>query len=245
MSSVMKAAALDGLGAEVGEELGDGISSWPQACRRGEETVGAVALFSLEVEMLIPFTDGFDCGGPFVVVSLLVLGMVEEVAVVGSADVRRLTEVFCRDGVSASWPTRLLFESLFAVSAGGSLILGPELGDPNAGEWYRLRRALPAPRHLYVPFGFLDNVFVGVFSVFVAMEGMADGEVAGNSGPTVGEFARDGLFEKRNGCSGSSGIGGMSDPSLGKEPDVKGHAYHQRYQYCPEAWILGQRSRPD
>ena len=60
MSSVMNAAALDGLGAEVGEELGDGRSSWPQACRRGEETAGVVGLFTLEVEVFIPFTGGFD-----------------------------------------------------------------------------------------------------------------------------------------------------------------------------------------
>ena len=31
ISSVMKAAALEGLGADVGEELGDGKSSCPQA----------------------------------------------------------------------------------------------------------------------------------------------------------------------------------------------------------------------
>jgi hypothetical protein len=90
MSSVIKAAALDGLGAEVGEELGDGISSWPQACRRGEETAGVVALFSLEAEVFIPFTDGFDCGDPFVVVSFtlgaLVSEVVEGLAAVGSED---------------------------------------------------------------------------------------------------------------------------------------------------------------
>ena len=62
MSSVMKVAALVGFGAEVGEELGEGISSWPQACRRGEETAGVVALFSLVVEMLIPFTGGLQLG---------------------------------------------------------------------------------------------------------------------------------------------------------------------------------------
>jgi len=85
ISSVMKAAALDGLGAEVGEELGDGRSSWPQACRRGEETAGVVGLFSLEVEVFIPFTGGFGCGGPFVAASftLVVLGFA---AVVGSAE---------------------------------------------------------------------------------------------------------------------------------------------------------------
>jgi len=60
MSSVMNAAALDVLGADVGEELGDGRSSWPQACRRGEETAGVVGLFSLEAEVFIPFTGGFD-----------------------------------------------------------------------------------------------------------------------------------------------------------------------------------------
>jgi hypothetical protein len=90
MSSVMKAAALDGLGAEVGEELGDGRSSWPQACRRGEETAGVVGLFSLEVEVFIPFTGGFDCGGPFAAVSFTlgapVLAVVEGPAVVGSAE---------------------------------------------------------------------------------------------------------------------------------------------------------------
>lgn len=60
INSVMKAAALEGLGADVGEEFGDGKSSCPQACRRGEETTGAVPLFSLEV--LIPFNWGFDWG---------------------------------------------------------------------------------------------------------------------------------------------------------------------------------------
>jgi len=85
MSSVMKAAALDGLGAEEGEELGDGRSSWPQACRRGEETAGVVGLFSLEVEVFIPFTGSFGCGGPFVAASftLVALGFA---AVVGSAE---------------------------------------------------------------------------------------------------------------------------------------------------------------
>ena len=86
MSSVMKVAALVGFGAEVGEELGDGISSWPQACRRGEEMAGVVALFSLVVEMLIPFTGGFDCGAPFVAVSFTSGALVEGPAVVGSAD---------------------------------------------------------------------------------------------------------------------------------------------------------------
>jgi len=89
MSSVMKVAALDGLEAEVGEELGDGRSSWPHACRRGEETAGAVALFNLEV-VFIPFTGCFDCGGPFSAVSFTlgapVLEVVEGPATVGSAD---------------------------------------------------------------------------------------------------------------------------------------------------------------
>ena len=86
MSSVMKAAALDCLGAEVGEELVDGISSWPQAWRRGEEMTGVVALFSLEVEALIPFTGSFDCGTPFGVVSFTPGTLVEGPAVVGSVD---------------------------------------------------------------------------------------------------------------------------------------------------------------
>lgn len=90
MSSVIKTAALDGLGAEVGEELGDGMSSCPQACRRGEDTVGVFGLFNLGAEVFIPFTGNFDCGGPFVPLSFifgaLVLEAVEEPAVVGSAD---------------------------------------------------------------------------------------------------------------------------------------------------------------
>lgn len=80
ISSVMKAAALDGLGAEVGEELGDGRSSWPQACRSGEETAGMVPLFNREV--LMPLSDGFDCGVPFVVVSFIP-GTPESVVVEG------------------------------------------------------------------------------------------------------------------------------------------------------------------
>ena len=124
------------------------------------------------------------------------------------------------------------------------MILGPELGDPNAGEWYRLRRALPAPCHLYAPFGFLDNVLVGVFGAAVVEE-MVDEEAVGNSDPMAGEPARDGLFEKRNGCSVSSGSGETGDLSRDKALDVKRHAYHQHLQYCPGAWILGQRSRPD
>lgn len=86
----MKAAALDGLGAEVGEELGDGRSSWPHACRRGEDTAGVVGLFSLEVEVLIPFAGSFGCGGPFAAISFtldaLALAAVEGPAAVGSAD---------------------------------------------------------------------------------------------------------------------------------------------------------------
>jgi hypothetical protein len=88
ISSVMKAAALLGLEAAVGEELGDGRSSCPQACRRGEETTGAVPLFSLEV--LMPFNCGFDCECPFVAGSLMLGALVLEAAegpvVVGSAD---------------------------------------------------------------------------------------------------------------------------------------------------------------
>ena len=125
------------------------------------------------------------------------------------------------------------------------MILEPELGDPNAGEWYRLRRALPAPCHLYAPFGFLDNVFVGVFGAAVEVEEIVDEEAVGNSEPMVGEPARDGLLEKRNGCSLSSESGGTSDLSRGTAKDVKMHAYHQRLRYCPEAWTLDQRSRPD
>ena len=86
MSSVMNVAALVGFGAEVGEELGDGISSWPQACRRGEETAGVVALFNLVVETLIPFTGGFDCEAPFVAVSFTFGALVEGPVSVGSAD---------------------------------------------------------------------------------------------------------------------------------------------------------------
>ena len=127
MSSVIEAAALDGLGAEVGEELGDGMSSWPHVCRRGEETAGVVALFVLEV--FIPFSCGFDCGDPFAFVffalDALVLEVVEGPAA-GSVEDWRLAEVFCGDDVSASWPTRLLFESLFAVS---SLISGTSSSD--------------------------------------------------------------------------------------------------------------------
>ena len=88
ISSVMKAAALDCLGAEVGEELGDGRSSWPQACRRGEEMAGVVGLFSLEV--FIPFTGSLDCGGPFVAASFTLgapaLAVVEGPAAAGSAE---------------------------------------------------------------------------------------------------------------------------------------------------------------
>lgn len=62
-----------------------------------------------------------------------------------------------------------------------------------------MRRALPAPCHLYVPFGFLVNVLVGVFGVVVVVEDMVDEEVVGNSELVPGESARDGLFEKRNG----------------------------------------------
>lgn len=88
ISSVMKTAALEGLGADAGEELGDGKSSCPQACRRGEETTGAVPLPGLEV--LMPFNCGFDCGGWFAAASLtsgaLVLEVAEGPAVVGSVD---------------------------------------------------------------------------------------------------------------------------------------------------------------
>jgi hypothetical protein len=199
MSSVMKAAALDGLGAEVGEELGDGMSSWPHACRRGEETAGVVALFILE-EVFIPFNCGFDCGDPFAFVFFALDALASEVVegpAAGSAEDCRLVEFFCGDDVSASWPTRLLFESLFAVS---SLILGPEPGDPNAGEWYRLRRALPAPCHLYDPLGFLDSILVGVFGAAVEVGERVGEEAVGKSDPMAGEPARDGLFEKRNGC---------------------------------------------
>ena len=63
-----------------------------------------------------------------------------------------------------------------------------------------MRRALPAPCHLYAPFGFLDNVFVGVFGAATVVEEMVDEEAVGNSELVAGEPARDGLFEKRNGC---------------------------------------------
>ena len=124
------------------------MSSWSHARRRGEEMAEIVASFSLEVEVLIPFTCGFSCGDPCVYVPFTIERTVLEVVggpTVGSADDWPLTEVLCGDEVSAPWPTRLLFESLSDVSAGRSLILGSELGDPNAGEWYRLRRTLLAP----------------------------------------------------------------------------------------------------
>lgn len=84
ISSVMKAAALEGLGAEAEEELGDGRSSCPQACRRGEETAGAVPLLSLEV--LIPFNCGFDCGDPSTAVSLSGAPVLEGSVAAGSVD---------------------------------------------------------------------------------------------------------------------------------------------------------------
>lgn len=62
-----------------------------------------------------------------------------------------------------------------------------------------MRRALPAPCHLYDPFGFLDNVLAGVFGVVVEVEDIVDEEAEGNSELVTGEPARDGLFEKRNG----------------------------------------------
>ena len=74
----------------------------------------------------------------------------------------------------------------------------------------------------------MDNVFVGVFGAAVEVEEMVDEDAVGNSEPMVGDPARDGLFEKRNGCSGSSRSGGTSDLSRGKAPNVKRHAYRQR-----------------
>jgi hypothetical protein len=135
---------------------------------KGRRDGGVVTLFSLEVEVFIPFTCGFDCGDPCACTPFTLDALVLEVVVgpaVGSADDWRLVEVFCGHEVSASWQTRLPFESFVTVSADGSLILGPELGDPKAGERYRyrLRRALSTPRHLYVPLGFLDSVLIGVY----------------------------------------------------------------------------------
>ena len=75
-------------------------------------------------------------------------------------------EVFCGDEVSVSWLTCLLFESLFAASAAGNLILGPELGDPlNAGERYQPWCAPPTSCRQYVLSEFSANVLVGVFGV--------------------------------------------------------------------------------
>ena len=56
------------------------------------------------------------------------------------------------------------------------------------------------PCHLYIPFGFLDNILAGVFSVAAEVGDMVDEEAVGNSKLVAGEPARDGLFEKRNGC---------------------------------------------
>ena len=86
---------------------------------------------------------------------------------------------------------------------------------------------------------------MGVFGVVVVVEEMVEEEAVGNSDPMVGEPARDGLFEKRNGCSVSSESGETGDLSRDEALDVKRRAYHQHLPYYPEAWILGQRSRLD
>ena len=76
---------------------------------------------------------------------------------------------------------------LVAVSTGGGLISGAELGDPNAGEWYRLRRVLPVSCHLNVRFRFLDNAFFGGFGVVAEVGELENEEAVGNSKPIVGE----------------------------------------------------------
>ena len=60
--------------------------SCPQARRRGEKTAGVVALFSLEVEMVVPFTGRLGCGAPFIVLSFAFGEQVGGPAAVGSAD---------------------------------------------------------------------------------------------------------------------------------------------------------------
>lgn len=97
---------------------------------------------------------------------------------------------------------------------------------------------------MYVPFGFLARVLIGVLGVAVVFEEMVDDEAAGNE-LAAGELAREGLFEKRNGCWVSSRRSRVSDRILAKALDVKKRAHHQHYRCCPEAWILDQRSRLD
>jgi hypothetical protein len=110
----------------------------------------------------------------------------------------------------------LLFKSLSAVSVGRSLITDPELGDPNAGEWYRLRRTLLAPCRLNVPLGSLDNTLVGVIGAAVEVGERVDEGAVMKSEPIAGEPARDGLSEKRDGSWTSSGGSRMSNVAVAK-----------------------------
>jgi hypothetical protein len=131
---------------------------------------------------------------------------------VGSGDDWQPAEVFCGVENSASWPTRLLLESFSAVSVGRST----ELGDPNAGEWYRLRRTLLAPCRLNVPLVLLENTLVGISGAAVEVGERVDEGAVVKSEPIAGEPARDGLSEERNGCWALSGGSRMSNVAVAK-----------------------------
>ena len=104
MSSIIKAAALDGLGAEVGEQLREEISSG----RRGEETAGVVASFSLEE--VYPIQLWFRLRRSTCVCTLHV----------------------GRIGIGSGRGTHGWFRGGLTTRRG--VLRGPEPGDPNTGE---------------------------------------------------------------------------------------------------------------
>ena len=52
-------------------------------------------------------------------------------------------------------------------------------------------------------------------------------------------FSKNGMV----GCHLENGR--VSAYALAEASDMKRDAYHRRYQWCPEAWILGQRFQLD
>lgn len=133
---------------------------------------------------------------------------------------RRPGEVFYGDEVSASRSMRLPFESLFALSAGGSLVLDPRPGDPNIRERYRLWSALPAC-YLYVPFGFWPTSSFGISGLLSRWKRWWTRERKGIACERD-ELLKDARVVK---TQASSGNGRVSDSDHGKTTAAKRDAY--------------------
>jgi len=191
MNSVKKVEAREGLGAEVGEGSGTGHRAGPELVGWEKRRWGWLSSLASRGSRL----SSFGYGAPLVVVSITLGVLGEGPTIAASADNRRLKGLPGGE-VSAPWPACLLLDSLFAISATGSLILGPEPGNSNVCECYRAAWTLGTSalaRFIWI----IGECLHWHFGVAFRMEGGQG--VAGISGTIVGQPEREGLFEKRDG----------------------------------------------